>query len=163
MAQRMYTREPVSAIRPMEGNIMAASAGETRDTARKIGDDLRQSAREAGDEVREAIRDAKVQALNSADHARQSLGANYEQLKRELDVLRGQLVALGADASEEAKHRLQDGLEVLTARVDRLSHDAKDYGGRKLEDAERLVQERPLTSVLVSFGLGMLFAQFLRR
>jgi len=147
----------------LEGSNVAATAADIRDTARKAGDDLRKTASEAGDEARDAIRDVKVQALNNAEHARQSLGANYEQLKRELDVLRGQLMALGADASEEAKHRLQQGLETLNVRVDRLSHDAQVYGGRKLEDAERLVQERPLTSVLVSFGLGMLFAQFLRR
>ncbi|WP_235031645.1 hypothetical protein, partial [Geminicoccus flavidas] len=116
-----------------------------------------------GNDVRDAVHDVKVHALNSTDHARQSLNANYEQLKRELDVLRGQLVALGADAGEEAKLRLQHGLEALNARVDAMSHDAKVYGERKLGEAERLVQERPLTSVLVSFVLGMLFAQFLRR
>jgi ElaB/YqjD/DUF883 family membrane-anchored ribosome-binding protein len=142
---------------------MAAATGDARETARKAADDIRDTARVVGNDVRDAAQDVKVHTLNSADHARQSLSANYEQLKRELDVLRGQLVALGGDAGEEAKLRLQHGLDTLNARIDTLSHDAKAYGGRKLEDAERLVQERPLTSVLVSFGLGVLFAQFLRR
>jgi ElaB/YqjD/DUF883 family membrane-anchored ribosome-binding protein len=142
---------------------MATTAGDIRDTARRAGDDIRETARAVGNDVRDAAHDVKVHALNSADHTRQSLNANYEQLKRELDVLRGQLVALGADAGEEAKLRLQHGLEALNARVDTMSRDAKVYGERKLGEAERLVQERPLTSVLVSFVLGMLFAQFLRR
>lgn len=150
-------------IRHMEGSNVATTASDARDATRKLGDDVRQAARDAGNDMRDQVRDAKEQAMNTADQARHSLSANYEQLKRDLDVLRGQLVALGADASGEAKHRLHEGMEALSKRVDHMSHDAQVYGGRKIEEAERLVQERPLTSVLVSFGLGMLFAQFFRR
>jgi ElaB/YqjD/DUF883 family membrane-anchored ribosome-binding protein len=146
---------------------MVATTADIRDTARHAGASVGNAARTVGNEVRDGVREAarevKDQALNTADQARTSLTANYEQLKRELDVLRGQLVAIGSDASEEAKLRLASGLQTLTTRADTMSREARVYGGHKLEEAERIVQERPLTSVLVSFGLGMLFAQFIRR
>ncbi|HEX2526710.1 MAG TPA: hypothetical protein VHL31_10495 [Geminicoccus sp.] len=146
---------------------MAATAADVRDAARHLGYAVGKAARTLGAEapadIVERAHEVNEQALNTADHARASLTANYEQIKRDLDVLRGQMLGLGADATEEAKLRLNDGLETLAKRVDALSQDAQVYGGRKIEEAERLIQERPFTSVLVSFGLGMLFAQFFRR
>jgi len=118
-------------------------------------------------DIRDTARDAASHAANAAseatDRVKSTFDRSYGQLQEDFERLRKQFMDLSSGASEEARTRLSEGLGTLSSRVDEFTRDASQYGGKKFHDAERAVQDRPITSVLIAFGVGLVLANLLRR
>ncbi len=89
--------------------------------------------------------------------------AEFEKLREELASIRK---LLGSEASEHVstvKEAAESRFASLQAEVEKLATEMKGQSKEVLHEIDRKVQERPLTSIAVAFGVGILAAQILRR
>lgn len=91
------------------------------------------------------------------------LEASYEQLRGDLDRLRQELLAAGAEQGGAARAALEARLEKLRGELEGLSGELRARSQAGLARAEGMVRERPVTSLLAAFGIGMLIAHLLER
>lgn len=91
------------------------------------------------------------------------LRAEMETLRQDLAAIRDDLARLrqaGNDAASEAvgtaRERLEKETERLMERLKSAAEQAEDRGMRVLHDVEQQIEERPLTTLLSSFGLGVI-------
>ncbi|MGH7078883.1 MAG: DUF883 family protein [Acetobacteraceae bacterium] len=91
------------------------------------------------------------------------LKAEFAKLREELATIREMLTATGSDMLAGSKAAARRRLSAVQGEVERLASDLQDQGGEMLERLDHKVQERPLTSLAVAFGVGLLAAQLLRR
>jgi ElaB/YqjD/DUF883 family membrane-anchored ribosome-binding protein len=99
---------------------------------------------------------------NKPDHI------DIEYLKREFEHLRAEM----AGARERLSDNAHAALDRVTAyldssgvspRIDELEETLKDKGKEAMTKLEHQVTERPVLSVAVAFGIGLLAARLLRR
>ena len=100
-----------------------------------------------------------------------------DDLKKELETLQADLAAVredlgrlrsaGADAAEDtvasARQRLEEETDRLLARLKETADEAGTKGRRMLDDVESELEERPLTTLLSSFGIGVLIGWIFSR
>lgn len=91
------------------------------------------------------------------------LKGEFAKLREELASIREMLASTGSDMLAGSRAAAQRRLSALQDEVEKLASDVKDQGGEMLERLDRKVQERPLTSLAVAFGVGLLAAQLFRR
>ncbi len=94
--------------------------------------------------------------------ANEELNKEIESLKKDLKSVRddlGRLREVGTSAAEDAASTARERLEQETNRLlERLQAAAQDAGGRGrrvLDDVEHEMEERPMTTLLASFGIGV--------
>jgi ElaB/YqjD/DUF883 family membrane-anchored ribosome-binding protein len=92
-----------------------------------------------------------------------ALRAEFEKLREELAGIRGLLASEATEHLSGAKAAAEGRLAALQAEVEKLAAEVKGHGSEVLHEIDRKVQERPLTSLAVAFGVGLLAAQLLRR
>lgn len=102
-------------------------------------------------------------AAGAVHDAADSLRASYARLQDDFDRMRKEVLALSGSAGEEAQARLGAGIETLRKELDAMASRVSAQGGRTAAEAERLVKERPFTTLLITFGLGMIAAHLMRR
>ena len=95
--------------------------------------------------------------------ANDDLKSEIENLKKDLASVRsdlGGLLDAGTTAAENAASTAREHLEQETNRLlGRLQAAAEEAGGRGrrvLDDVEHELEERPMTTLLSSFGIGVL-------
>ena len=64
------------------------------------------------------------------------------------------------DVTSETVH---DQVSHLRGRLDSIAGDAKHHGRQALDDLTDRIEERPLASILIAFGVGLLFGRMLDR
>lgn len=98
-------------------------------------------------------------------------------LRGDVDAIKGDIVALQTDVTEALKHlvsvgkseavEVKDKLEAeLKDRLDRLSQRADDLarrGKRAVQGVEGMIEEKPLQSVGIALGVGVLVGVLLSR
>lgn len=91
------------------------------------------------------------------------LKKEIESLKKDLASVRDdlkRLSAAGSDAAEDAvgtaRQRLEDETNRLLERLQSAAEDAQGRGKRVLDDVENELEKHPTTTLLSSFGLGVL-------
>ena len=82
-------------------------------------------------------------------------GWNVGLFARSQDKLDALVEELGDKANEEISR--------LKAEVDRLMHLASERSRGAVAAAEHKIEERPLTSVLVAFGVGLVIGKLIDR
>lgn len=87
----------------------------------------------------------------------------FAKLREDLAHLRDALATTGADMLAESKAAAGNRLAELQDEVEKLASQVRGQGGEMLQRIDTKVQERPLTSIAVAFGIGLLAAQLLRR
>ena len=109
-----------------------------------------------------------VNSDTSADPAAHNakLIQDIEHLKAELAKVRGDLKdvlsaakEVGTSGTATLKDKVGEKLEDVKKVID----TAKEKGAQVVEQAQTTIQERPLTSVLIAFGVGVLVAKLLSR
>lgn len=95
--------------------------------------------------------------------ANEDLKKEIESLKEDLASVRGDLSRLreaGTAAAEDAVGSVRERLEQETSRLlERLQGAAEEAGGRGrrvIDGVEHELEERPMTTLLSSFGIGVL-------
>ncbi len=101
--------------------------------------------------------------LNEAAAEPGVLRAEFARLREELASIREMLTTTGADILSGPKAAAESRLASLQGEVEKLAAELKGQGGEVLQRIDHKVQERPLTSIAVAFGIGLLAAQLLRR
>ncbi len=81
-------------------------------------------------------------------------------LKRDLGRLMDQMKSGAVDGASEAAQNL---LNQLNERASDIYENLSDQGERSVRAISRQVEERPITSLLVAFGAGMIVSRLLSR
>lgn len=77
--------------------------------------------------------------------------------------LRRQALGAGADGAASVRDALGTRLEGLRDELDALSSSLLRQGKRLVGETEKAVHDRPLTTLLAAFGVGMVAAHLLAR
>ncbi|MDF1586162.1 hypothetical protein [Marinimicrococcus flavescens] len=91
------------------------------------------------------------------------LKASYEQLRRDVDQLRQELLAAGGERGAAARTAVERRLEAMRHELEGLPAELREKGQATAARVEAVVRERPVTSLLAAFGIGMLIAHLLER
>lgn len=96
--------------------------------------------------------------------------AEFKQLKDDAARLRDDLESLarsileaGKAGSSEARERLETEARKRLEQLKHVAGAAREKGERARETVESQIKERPITSVLVAFGAGLLLGKLLDR
>jgi ElaB/YqjD/DUF883 family membrane-anchored ribosome-binding protein len=87
----------------------------------------------------------------------------FGAVKDDLARLRADVANLSAAIRELTSDTVHDQIGSLKGRLDRLTHDAKDQGRQALDDLADRIEERPVSSVLIAFGVGILLGRLFDR
>ncbi len=92
-----------------------------------------------------------------------AIRAEFEKLREELAGIRKLLSSEAAEQFSGVKEAAESRFATLQAEVEKLATEMKGQSKEVLREIDRRVQERPLTSLAVAFGVGLLAGQILRR
>jgi len=96
-----------------------------------------------------------------------TIRAEFDKLREELarirDMITSSLRDSGAEILSANKAAAESRLSALQAEVQKLAAQVKGQGTEMLQQIDHQIQDRPLTSLFVAFGVGVLAAQLLRR
>jgi ElaB/YqjD/DUF883 family membrane-anchored ribosome-binding protein len=102
--------------------------------------------------------------------ATRQLEAEFDGLKDELDKLRKQVSSFGEAASEgiqrgsrRARAAAGQALDTASEGLSDAAGEVERRGRQSLDAVEHQIEDRPLISVLVAFGLGVLVGKLLDR
>jgi|KBSSwiStaDraftv2_1062776.scaffolds.fasta_scaffold928704_3 ElaB/YqjD/DUF883 family membrane-anchored ribosome-binding protein len=108
--------------------------------------------------------------VSARSTASADLRRDIDALKDDISTLKVDLVAAMRDMVDAGKSEAGDAKERLESavrdRLDKLGDTAKEAaarGRRAVESAERYVEDNPLQSLAVAFGVGVLLGAVLRR
>lgn len=91
------------------------------------------------------------------------LKSEIEQLRSDLGSLFEAVLNAGEDKAEDATSSMREELhERWEALRDSIEH-AKERGEQAVETAQHTIEERPLISVMVAFGVGLLTGKLIGR
>ena len=87
----------------------------------------------------------------------------FSAVKDDLTKLRADIANLSAALRELSSDTVHEQIDSLKGRIDRLTHDAKDQGRQALDDLADHIEQRPVSSVLIAFGVGILLGRLFDR
>ncbi len=87
----------------------------------------------------------------------------FGAVKDDLAKLRGDIANLSNALKELTSETVQEKLESLRGGIDRMTGDAKLQSREMLDDLTDRIEERPLASVLIAFGVGVLIGRLFDR
>ena len=87
----------------------------------------------------------------------------YGAVKDDLAKLRSDIANLSAALKELTASTVHDRIDSLKGRIDSLTGDAKQQSRQALDDLAERVEERPVASVLIAFGVGILIGRLFDR
>ena len=104
--------------------------------------------------------------VGGSEEVRVDLGqlkADFERLTADLAGLRQNLVNLGMESARGVQEAGLAQLDTLRREIDDLSLHLRKQGRDALSQVEQSVRERPLASLLMAFGIGMVLARLFGR
>lgn len=87
------------------------------------------------------------------------LKTDFERLSQGLGALRQHLVEAGLEGARGVQDLGLAQLDALRRELDEFSGQVRQQGRDTLGQLERSVRERPLASLLVAFGAGMILSR----
>jgi ElaB/YqjD/DUF883 family membrane-anchored ribosome-binding protein len=87
----------------------------------------------------------------------------FGAVKDDLAKLRSDIANLSAALKDLTSETVQERLDSLRGGIDRLTDDAKVQSREILDDLTDHIEEKPLTSILIAFGVGILLGRLLDR
>jgi len=85
--------------------------------------------------------------------------SEFDALKEDLAKLRADVSSLTAALRDATSDTVQERIDALRGRISDLTGDAKVEGQRRLDELSGQIEEKPLTSVLIAFGVGLLIGR----
>ncbi|MBU6507402.1 MAG: hypothetical protein KGQ82_07880 [Alphaproteobacteria bacterium] len=89
--------------------------------------------------------------------------ADLDTIRDDIDALRKDLARLMEHVKSGAMHNIAGQVEEMSDEARRLYNQALAEGERGAEALARQVEERPLTSLLIAFGLGFIGGRLVLR
>ena len=87
----------------------------------------------------------------------------FGAVKEDLAKLRGDIANLSNALRELTSETVHDHIESLRGGIDRLTDDAKLQSKQTLDGLAEHIEERPIASVLIAFGVGVLLGKLFDR
>ena len=87
----------------------------------------------------------------------------FGAVKDDLAKLRADIANLSAALKELTSDTVHERIDSLKGRIDHIAHDAKDRGRQAMDDLADHIEERPVSSVLIAFGVGILLGRLFDR
>ena len=87
----------------------------------------------------------------------------FGAVKDDLAKLRADIANLSAALKDLTSETVHEQLDSLKGRIDRATHDARDQGRQALDNLADHIEERPVSSVLIAFGVGILLGRLFDR
>jgi ElaB/YqjD/DUF883 family membrane-anchored ribosome-binding protein len=92
-----------------------------------------------------------------------NIDGEFDTVKDDLTKLRNDIADLSAALKDVTSEAVRDQIGVIRDRIDQLTGEAKVHGRQTLDTVTDHIEERPLASVLIAFGVGMLIGRLLDR
>jgi ElaB/YqjD/DUF883 family membrane-anchored ribosome-binding protein len=89
--------------------------------------------------------------------------SEFGTVKDDLVKLRADIANLSAALKDLTSETVHDQIDSLKGRIDRLTGDAKLQGRQALDDLADHIEERPVSSILIAFGVGILIGRLFDR
>ncbi len=105
----------------------------------------------------------RVEAPASFDTIADDLATLKRDFARLMDQMKTGAIDGASETIDGASETAQNLLEQLNERASELYESMSDQGERSVKAITRQVEERPITSLLVAFGIGMLVSRLLSR
>lgn len=90
-------------------------------------------------------------------------GADLDAIRDDIDTLRKDLARLMEHVKSGALHNIAGQVEDMSDEARRLYNRALAEGERGADTLARQVEERPLTALLIAFGLGFIGGRMVLR
>jgi ElaB/YqjD/DUF883 family membrane-anchored ribosome-binding protein len=87
----------------------------------------------------------------------------FGAVKDDLAKLRADIANLSAALKDLTSDTVHEQIGSLKGRIDRATGDAKLHGRQTLDDLADHIEERPVASVLIAFGVGVLIGKLFDR
>jgi ElaB/YqjD/DUF883 family membrane-anchored ribosome-binding protein len=84
-------------------------------------------------------------------------------VKDDLAKLRADIVQLSTALKEITSQTVHERLSTLQGEFGRMTDDAKARGRKQMDELAGQIEEQPLTSVLIAFGVGLLVGRLFDR
>jgi ElaB/YqjD/DUF883 family membrane-anchored ribosome-binding protein len=92
-----------------------------------------------------------------------NIEGEFVTVKEDLAKLRADISNLSNALKDVTSDAVHDQIAMIRARIDTLTGEAKQHSRRTLDEVTDKIEERPLASVLVAFGVGLLIGRLLDR
>lgn len=89
--------------------------------------------------------------------------SEFDTLKDDLAKLRADVASLSATLRDITSDTVHEQVDAIRGRINNLTDSAKAEGQQRLDDLTDQIEERPLTSVLIAFGAGLLIGKLFDR
>ena len=90
-----------------------------------------------------------------------TLKQDFEQLRENFQTLRGHLGKVGESRLSEAGAKGREHIDEIETMMKSLAQDLRVRGELGVAKVEDTIRERPMTSLLAAFGIGMLISMLL--
>lgn len=113
----------------------------------------------------ERVKSEARQALDEsgATNDMQALKDDLRSLRADVSNLMESLKGAASSKAKELGSTLKETSDQLGTQVKDVLGSAREKGGQVASDLEARIQERPLMSVLVAFGVGLVLSRILSR
>lgn len=92
-----------------------------------------------------------------------NLEGEFDAVKDDLAKLREDIAHLSATLRDTTSETVRDQISSIRGRLDGITDEALDHGRHTLDELTEHIEERPLTSILLAFGIGVLIGKLLDR
>ena len=89
--------------------------------------------------------------------------SEFDTLKDDLAKLRADVASLSATLRDVTSDTVHEQVDAIRGRINSLTDSAKVEGQQRLDELTERIEERPLTSVLIAFGVGILLGRLFDR
>ncbi len=93
----------------------------------------------------------------------ENIEGEFETLKEDLARLRADIANLSSALKDKTSGVVHEQIDDVRARIDNLAGEAKLHGRQTLDDLTDRIEEKPLASVLIALGVGLLVGRLLDR
>ncbi len=87
----------------------------------------------------------------------------YSAVKEDLAKLRSDVASLSAALRDLTSETVHERIDSLRSSVDHLAGDAKNQGKQTLDDLASHIEDRPLASMMIALGVGILLGRLIDR
>ncbi|WP_027891199.1 YhjD/YihY/BrkB family envelope integrity protein [Calidithermus chliarophilus] len=123
--------------------------------------DFKDKAQEAKDKVQTAVNETKAKVGEALEES--GARADFEALKADFQALRSDVMSLMSSLKETAGSKAKDLANELRHTGGELTHQVKEKGSEIAATLETQVKDRPLMSLLVAFGAGLVLSRMINR
>jgi ElaB/YqjD/DUF883 family membrane-anchored ribosome-binding protein len=92
-----------------------------------------------------------------------NIEGEFDMVKDDLVKLREDIAKLSNALKDVTSETVHDQVNHLKSRFDTITGEAWEHSREALDDLTDRIEERPLASVLIAFGVGLLLGRLLDR